>query len=214
MLQATEVLSPVYSSVWPERRLERVTVVCEGPSALRASPADLHAAALDGPIVAVNRAIAFSDVLPIDVWATTDDPRNLWEWAQPHLHDETKLLSVEDKVIVWQKLLPDFSRLYAWHPSSMDAEGLQDEHGLHPLVPSLFPVLAWLLHVGARDVRLLGVDMVGSGTPFLDDYSDDADEGYQIRWAVEREMLAHTARHYRARGARITRWDRSKRSPS
>jgi hypothetical protein len=52
--------------------------------------------------------------------------------------------------------------------------------------------------------------MRGSGTHFLADWSDDADEGYQLRWAVEREMLAHSVRFYRAKGARISRWDRSK----
>lgn len=206
------LLEPVYARTFPEKPERSATVVCEGPSACFASPDELHRACLDGPVIAVNRAIHFSDVIPIDVWATTDDPRNLWEWAQPFLPEATKLFTVEDKAFVWEKLLPDFSKLYAWHPSSMDAEGLIDEHGLHPLVPTLFPVLAWLLHLGTKHVHLVGVDMAGSGTPFAPDWHEDADEGYQIRWAVEREFLAHSVRFYRAKGARITRWDRSRKT--
>ena len=211
MIQATHApLLPAYPG-FPEVRAERVTVLCEGPSAFHASQDELQAACAGGPVIAINRAIAFSDRVPIDFWATYDDPRNLWEWAQPHLHSKTKLFTSEDKVIVWDTLLPDFERLYAWHPTSMDGGDVEpDANGLYPLMPTIFSTLAWLLKLQVQEVVLVGVDMAGKGTPFLGDWDEDSDEMHECRWAVERVFLAHSSRFYRAKGARIKRWDKSR----
>lgn len=202
-------LAPDYPE-WPEMPFSCATVVCEGPSAFNARPEDILAECLPGPILAVNRAIAFSDDIPFDFWATFDDPQNLWGWAQPHLHPEAKLFTADGKVVLWGHLPVDLTRLYAWHQTIMEAKGMEDQNGLCPLVPTLFPLLAWILSLGVQEVKLIGVDMSGSGTPFLDDWQDVADEGYQLRWEVERQFLAHSARFYRAKGARLTRWDPSK----
>lgn len=214
MPQVAEALAPVYAAIWPERPLERVTVVCEGPSACEASPDQLFSACLNGPIVAVNRAIAFSDVLPVDAWATMDDPRFLWDWAQAYLHPTTKLFSGDDtpNILLWRDILTDdgLGRLYTRPPTYMDELAEASEDGKAPMLPTLFHTLAWLLQVGAKHVRLVGCDMQGSGSPLGPEWDPFPDEGHVLRWNVERELLAHSTKHYRARGARIERWQMSK----
>lgn len=209
MLAAPQkLLNPRYPS-WPERPEEVVTVVCEGPSAhWNQKKLRRHA---KGPVVAVNRAIAYP--LPVDFWATADDPNKLWEWSQDYLHERTRFFTTHTSLLAWKGLLPDIQRVYHWHSSEMREDYLEDENGQYPLIPTLFSVLAWLLHLGVKEVRLIGSDFMGSGTPFLDSWKPLADEDYQARWRVERLYLAHSMKHYRAKGARITRWKTSKPVP-
>jgi hypothetical protein len=203
---------------FPERKYLEATVVCEGPSACRASPTRLREALLPGPVIAVNRALAFSQALPIDVWATMDDPRFLWGWGQEHLHGETKLFSGNDvpNIWLWRELLGETGgdRLYARPPTYMGEdqdpgetppEALLWSDGKAPMVPTIFHALAWLLQVGVKRVRLIGCDMQGSGSPIGPDWNPEDDEGHALRWAVERYFMAHSFRHYRAKGARIER---------
>jgi hypothetical protein len=210
MLLATAVRPPRFPA-WPETRHPRATVVCEGPSACLASSEALRASPLDGPVVAVNRAIAFSDRIPFDAWATLDDPRHLWGWAQPHLHQRTKLFSSDGapNILFWRDILGDanIGRLYTRQPTYMDELADYTEGGQAPMVPTLFHVLAWLLQVGVRHVRLVGCDMDGSGSPLAPTWDRKNDEGHVYRWQVEREFLRLSEKHYRARGARIERWE-------
>jgi len=185
-------------------------VVCEGPSACYASSEALLGALLPGPCVAVNRAIMFSDVIPFDAWATMDDPRNLWGMAKKHLHERTKLFSGDEapNILIWRDILgDDVGKLYTRSPTYMDE--LTGSDGLAPMMPTLFHTLAWLLQVGAKRVRLIGCDMEGSGSPIGPEWSPENDRGFHLRWQVEREMLRLSQEHYRARGARIERWQRS-----
>ena len=161
--------------------------------------------------MAVNRAIAYGAEIPIDIWATTDDPRVLWEAAQPHLRPDVGFFTTVNNLLVWRDLGVDVGRLYHWRSTYMDDLRLEGED-TGPLIPTIFPVLAWLLHMGTKEVRLLGADMLGSGTPGID-YEPVADEGHQMRWEVERTMLAASMRQYRLRGARIRRWQQSKPRP-
>lgn len=198
--------NPRYPS-WPEQREEVATVICEGPSA-HWNQKKLRAHA-KGPIVAINRAIAYP--IPVDFWATSDDPSRLWEWAQDYLNPKTKLFTTHVSLMSWKGLVPDIRRVYHWHASEMREDFLKDENGQYPLIPTLFPVLAWLLHVGVKEVRLLGSDFMGSGTPFIEEsWNPMADDDYQARWNVERLYLARSIDHYRAKGARIKRWQKSK----
>jgi len=197
-------LTPLHPT-WPERPQETVTVLCEGPSVFLGRYELL--AHSRGPVVAVNRAIAFSHEIPIDFWATTDDPLNLWEWAQPSLHEGTRLFSTRNNLMAWEAILPDIQRLYHWTSTYMDELAVGDE--LAPLIPTLFPVLAWCLRQGAKEVRLLGCDMIGSGTPGID-FRPVADEGHVLRWEVERRLLALSHKQYRTQGSRIVRWPMSK----
>lgn len=157
--------------------------------------------------MAINRAIQFSDTVPIDFWATTDDPRNLWTDYQECLHPTTRLFSTRNNLMVWNSLLPDIQRLYHWEPTFMEDLVVGDE--LAPLIPTLFPVLAWILRQGTKEVVLLGADMIGSGTPGID-FRPVADDGHEYRWLVERRMLALSMRRYKAQGSRIVRWSKSK----
>lgn len=207
---------------WPEVRFQEATVICEGPSACLASHEALRAAILDGPVVAVNRAIAFSAIVPVDAWATLDDPNHLWRWAQPHLHHRTKLFSSDGapNILWWRDILGDanLGRLYTRQPTYMDELAEFTESGQAPMVPTLFHVLAWLLQVGVKRVRLIGCDMDGTGSPLqLSAFASSSpegrmgwsptnDEGHHYRWQIEREFLRLSEKHYQKRQARIERW--------
>lgn len=195
---------------WPETASERCNVLCEGPSIQDLDLEDL----LDGPVVAVNHTLSLvTKGVPIDVWATVDDPKNLWEWAQPYLEPETKLFSTENNLLVWTELLGNEpERLYVWEPTYM--EGFMDDEGKAPLLPTLSMVFPWLFKVGVRHVRLFGVDMRGSSSHLHQaiPYSDDEDDGWDLRWDVERRLLAVTMRKFRELGGRIERWGTPKRT--
>lgn len=205
-----EPQAPAFAASWPETPCEAVNVICEGPSSWR-NPERLEESLLEGPVVAINRALAFSGYVPVDLWAAIDDPRNLWEWSTPYLAPETKLFTTDSKVILWQKYIEPgaMEKLYAWHETPMDE--MKDENGLAPVVPTLFSLLGWLLSTGAKKINLLGADFAGNSSPMLEDWQETPDEGFQLRWGVERKMLALSMRHYRAKGARIERWMLSKR---
>lgn len=216
-----EPLQP-HCADFPEQVYREATVVCEGPSACLAPTQALQAAPLRGPIVAVNRGIAFSDRLPIDVWATLDDPRLLWRWAQPLLPNRVKFFSSDGapNILFWRDLLGEYGlgRLYTRQPTYMDELAGYTASGQAPMVPTIFHVLAWLLQVGVKRVRLIGCDMEGTGSPlYLSAFGSDseenrmgwdstADEGHVYRWQVEREFMRLSENHYRKRGARIERW--------
>lgn len=210
MLLATAPRPPRFPT-WPEDRHPRATIVCEGPSACLATSEALRASLLDGPVVAVNRAIAFADRLPFDAWATLDDPNHLWGWAQQYLHPKTKLFSSDGtpNILFWRDILGDVNlgRLYTRPPTYMDELADFTESGEAPMVPTLFHVLAWLLQVGVKHVRLVGCDMDGSGSPLAPTWDRVADEGHVYRWQVEREFLRLSQEQYRARGARIEQWE-------
>ena len=203
---AQKVLNPRYPS-WPKVPEEVVTVVCEGPSA-HWNQKKLKAYA-KGPIVAVNRAIAYP--LPFDFWAQADEPTKLWDWGQDYLHERTRFFTTHVSLLSWSKLIPDIKRVYHWEASEMKEDYLEDENGHFPLVPTLFHVLAWLLFLKVKEVRLIGADFMGSGTPFIpESWAPMANPDYENRWAIERLYLARSIDHYRAKGARIKRWQKSK----
>lgn len=158
----------------------------------------------------MNRAIAFSAIVPFDAWATLDDPNHLWEWAKPSLHPRTKLFSSDGapNILFWRDILGDagLGRLYTRQPTYMDELADYTDSGEPPMVPTLFHVLAWLLQVGVKRVRLVGCDMDGSGSPIGPTWSSTTDEGHKYRWQVEREFLKFSEKHYRSRQARIERW--------
>jgi hypothetical protein len=162
-------------------------------------------------VVAVNRAIQFADVIPFDCWATLDDPRHLWSWAQPHLHPRAKLFSSDGapNILFWRDLLGDeqIQRLYTATPTYMDE--LKDSEGYPPMLPTLFHVLAWLLRLGVKRVRLVGCDMRGTGSPIAAEWREAEVDGWDYRWEIERELLRLSERKYRAAGARIERWNPS-----
>lgn len=204
-------LRPAHARTWPEEPLPFANVLCEGPSVLEARPEDL----LPGPVLAVNHAIALSSTLPVDCWATVDDPRNLWEWGREHLHRTTKLLSTENNLPVWHRLIGMRSvnrRLYASSPVFMEAvpetgEGYIGEDGKPPLLPTVVHALGWLRKVGARHVRLFGCDMGGQGSPLSPiPYREEASEQSNFRWGVERALIGLSMKHYRREGLRLERW--------
>lgn len=188
-------------ALWPEIRWPVANVLCEGPSFRTLD----HQALLLGPTIAVNRAIATH--VPVDFWATSDDPRNLWAWAEPYRHPALRYFSTDQNAHIWVDLLPglELQKLYSTHHTEMG----RDEQGLAVILPTVMPTLAWLLRLGVKRVRLFGADMVGMGSPISGDWKRDPDRSWESRWKIERVLLSHVARIYRGRGARIERWNHS-----
>ncbi len=195
---------------FPEKVYRQATIVCEGPGACEASPLELAQALLDGPVIAVNRAIALSDRIPIDFWAMMDEPKMLWDWGIEQAHASVKFLSGDDypNIWLWRELLGEDcgGRLYVRSPTYMEALAEVSVDGAAPMMPTLFHVFAWLLQVGVKDVRLIGCDMRGQGSPLSPEWSPIEDEAHQLRWGIERFMVARSIKEYRKRGARLKRW--------
>lgn len=181
-------------------------VLCEGPSISDIDPDAL----LLGPTVAVNRALAVPDIKK-DFWATSDDPRALWSWSEEHRKPGLRFFSTDQNAGVWMLLLgEEIRRLYSVHMTAM----AHDENGAMVILPTVVPVLAWLLRLGVKRIRVFGADMRGMGSPLLGDWKHDPDWKWRSRWDVERVLFAHIARTARERGARIERWHpQSKKRP-
>lgn len=221
-MEATEALQlPLrarFAKKWPESPQSAVNVLCEGPGVLEASPVDL----LPGPVVAVNRAVALSWLFPIDLWASTDDPRNLWEWGRPYLRREVKILTIENNIPIWHKLLglQAFNRrVYAPSGVFMEAspetggEGYIGMDGKPPLVPTVLHVIGWLSRIGAKHVRLFGCDMRGDGSPIGPfPFQEEPSTSSRFRWEVERAMIAIAMKTYRTQGKRLERWSPERKS--
>jgi hypothetical protein len=93
-------------------------------------------------------------------------------------------------------------RLYAWEDTVMDAS----ERGIF-ILPTVVTLLAWLLKVGARHIRIFGSDMQGSGSPIgHEPWSREETDAWGWRWGVERGLLAHAFRTLRSGGVRVERW--------
>lgn len=197
---------------WPEIPALSVNVLCEGPSISEVSERDL----LDGPVIAINHAIALSRALPIDFWAKVDRPDILWRWARQHLGRQVKIFTTENNILLWEEIIGRQvnDRLYAHRstfmvPTKDDPDGFLSDDGKHALLPTLTHLLGWLYGIpGVQRVRLFGVDMRGSGSPLAEEaFSEDMDSGWKFRWIVERRLLALSARQFRRCGKRIERWD-------
>lgn len=199
------------AGLWPEVSWPFANVLCEGPSILAFDPADL----LKGPIIAVNRAIALRTA-QAHFWATTDDPRHLWAWSEPYRPRGLRYFTTDQNLGVWQELLQeDITRVYSTEMTEM---GLDDDIGRPMTLPTLMPLLAWLLRLGIKRVRLFGVDMLGVGAsidgPGYEPWEEKPDRKWDSRWLVERVLLSHVIRAYRAKGARCERWEPARRSRS
>jgi hypothetical protein len=199
------VALPPRFAQWPEVPSECVNVLCEGPSIRDLKPEHL----LPGPVVAVNHALSLSGLVPVNVWATIDDPKLLWAWAQPHLHGKAKIFSTENNIKFWYDLLGEDGfneRLYCWVPTYM--EHLATPEIKAPVIPTVTTTLAWIGNMPAvKRVRLFGCDMVGSNSPLSEEaFSEEEDIGWEFRWDTERTLLALMTKKYRERGKRIERW--------
>lgn len=199
---------------WPERRWPCVNVLCEGPSILEFDSRDL----LLGPVVAINHALSVP--AKAHVWATTDVPRNLWEWSTPYRRQGLRFLTVDTALAAvagaWNVTASEeeLSRVYAVEPTEM----FTDAQGIPVILPTLMPTLAWLLKLEVKRVRIFGCDMSGEFGPLSQNaYVSEEGMGWTWRWNVERVLLSHMMRLYRAHGARIERWKplaRSRKRPT
>lgn len=173
-------------------------VLCEGPSIQEIDPEAL----LLGPTVAVNHALSVPGV-KVDFWATSDDPRNLWSWSEKHRKPGLRYFSTDQNAGVWMLLLgKEIERLYSVVMTQIE----RDQNGIMVILPTIVPVLAWLLRLGVKRIRVFGADMAGMGSPLVSEWKHDPDWKWRSRWDVERVLFAHIARTARERGARIERW--------
>lgn len=190
-------IKPLWPS-WPEKPWPEANLLLEGPSILWMQERHL----LFGPTVAVNHAI--SRRVPIDFWATSDHPDKLWEWSKPHRHEDLRYFTTGDKYLLKLLDLVGTERVYAREATVI---GKDHDRNANILIPTIIPTLAWLLACGVKRVRLFGCDMQGTHSPLH--MSLDFREGDSGgRWVVERVLLSHAIRQYRAAGARIERWNR------
>ena len=181
-----------------------MNVLCEGPSIEALRPEDL----LPGPTVAVNHALSLSGKVPIDFWATVDDPDLLWAWSERHRHEQVKLWTTENNTPYYQDFLGEAweGRLYVWVQTFM--EHLKEGDKKPPVIPTVVALLGWLSNMpGVEHVRMFGCDMVGTDSPLAAaGYSPDEDIGWEYRWIMERQLLALAFNKYRLQGKRIERW--------
>lgn len=199
------------AALWPEVTWPYVNVLCEGPSIKQFSRSDL----LKGPVVAVNRTICLQNA-QAHLWATTDDPRHLWTWSEPHRREGLRYFTTDTNLLMWQQILgEDIKKVYSTPMTDM---GQDDADGKIMTLPTLIPLLCWLLRVGSKRVRLFGCDMFGFGGsvegPGHEEWSEKSDRHWDSRWLIERVLLAHVSRLYRANGARVERWNPLRSSPS
>lgn len=193
---------------WPEEPQKAVNVLCEGPSVLEIRKADL----LPGPIVAVNHALSLDGLqgLQVDLWATSDHPETLRQWSLPFRRPGLRYWTTDPNLHLWaiQEEIVSQGLLYSVDETVME----HLESGQMTVLPTLFPLLAWLQRVGTERIRLFGVDMEGSGSPIgHEPWVSEAECStwntvWGWRWGVERTLLAHSIRALRARGVVCERW--------
>jgi hypothetical protein len=206
-IATSPTLKPLWRD-WPEDPWPAANVLCEGPSILALEPTAL----LLGPVIAINHALATPT--PVDFWATSDNPQNLWEWSRPHRRAALRYFTTDQAVSVYSDLLGDeIDRVYSTHMTVMHSGG--EERGI-TILPTIIPVLGWLNGLGVMDVRLFGCDMKGKHSPLhsSEEWVPEADDAHAWRWKIERALLAHAIRLFRERGARIERWKPSEPTPT
>lgn len=192
-------------ALWPEMPWRYANVVAEGPSIAKFDPERL----LLGPVVAVNRALGIKAVRA-DMWATTDNPANLWDWSEPHRNERLRYFTTDQNLGAWSSLLGE-SNLRKIYSTDMTHMGMDTPEGLPIILPTVITLLGWLVNMGVKRIRVFGCDMVGRGSPMgSDGWDDEQDPHWSSRWAVERILFAHTIREANEHGARIERWPKSR----
>lgn len=194
--------------MWPEEPERAVNVLCEGPSILRLRKEDL----LHGPVVAVNHALSLEGYrgLRVDLWATSDNPETLRKWSLPFRRPGLRYWTTDPHLHLWstqEEIVPQ-GLLYSVEETVME----ETASGALTVLPTVFPLLAWLQRVGAEHIRIFGSDMEGSGSPIghepwvPEEECSTWNTVWGWRWGVERALLAHTIRALRERGVRCERW--------
>ncbi len=155
---------------------------------------------LFGPTVAVNHALSIR--APIDFWATSDNPNRLWPWSKPHRHRALRYFTTDQNIGVYSQLIRDVTKVY-----SVQFTEMWKDDGMPIILPTIIPLLSWLLQLGVSEVRLFGCDMRGMNSPIHSSEPFGEEEpNHTSRWKVERVLLSHAMRRYRAEGATIQRF--------
>lgn len=124
-------------------RSENWTILCEGPSVLRAKPEDV----LDGPVVAVNQAIRLHGTLcKVDVWCCEDGPRETPGFKPPR------------NVIAWSGSL----KIWPWEKRyNIKCTGDEPPRlvGGKRNQNTIFRTIDRCVVRGAKHIRVIGADM-------------------------------------------------------
>jgi hypothetical protein len=172
-------------------------LISAGPSMMQVKPADLLQG---GTTIAINRAISIRNRVPVDIWACWDDPERLFRlgygehiyppltvWVGPrqffHFY-EAGMRGFDPPE--WERFLhPEIGlRCMPW--------GVHDyDHAqLGPVGKTVFTLIYAIekaVDLGARHIRLMGVDMEGS---WIDNQTEEECVGaFGDRWVWEREKL-------------------------
>ena len=169
------------------------TIVCAGPSILAVSEECLRSYFLDGPVVAVNMAIA--RVPDADVWAASERPTVLWtrlrrcivpsspgvkvNHKEPSTYDVIRRGDITKhqpelwtttgarKAEQWEKYIPQ-GRVLALRTDEVSPWALPD--GLRWKTCTTSMAIGRALKLGQRKIRLIGCDMAGQD--IFDSYQD------------------------------------------
>jgi hypothetical protein len=192
-------------------RGERWTIIAEGQSAIDAPPD----AVLDGPVVLVNRAVAFYEKFGGDVWCVLDHPNAItmvpileeamaqgfdpwcWgQWSRRAQWAETPL-SPQKACLGVPKRHPDFP--------------LHVKKTKEPLAGhfSVHTAICGAILLGGKEIRTIGVDMHGCGNAvegFNENPVPKTADKMQRRWRKEQRHMGNLQGVAFEHGIRVAPW--------
>lgn len=213
----------VYTGAWQQTRVGispplRVhgpnwNIISGGASMLQLTKDDL----LDGPVVAVNRAIQVSNVrnIKVDIWAAWDDPdrepvspegNTPWSLYQPYVPDYRLMMWVAlEHLGAWIQRMYMRSA-FAVMPGAIFQTGFLPE-GKHACktVPTVFLVVEEAIKWGAKRIRLLCADMDGNENPTRLG-TNPQPVPWEGRWAYEKDVLAAFQKALPKKGVQFETW--------
>lgn len=172
------------------------TIISSGPSAREVTKEKL----LDGPVVAVNRAILLREKVPIDIWAVWDHPGKLFKlgyhrytypplvvWLGARRFNEFFMAAI-GKTEGW----PEWYNLFDYRVGfrCMDMGILSDpvRRGYRAAFTLVYAVEE-AVKQGAKKIRILGADMSGTWLKGKTEAECMMKEKWD-RWAYERQKIS------------------------
>lgn len=176
----------------------RYNVIAEGRSAPWIEPQDLLE---DARNVVLNRSIMLASFLPVHVWAIQDHPKRLWRFAQEWMKDPARL-----EIWTVRQSEKDWRELGCHNLALADYEQVVDQtSGWYGIMPTLMWTLLQCQKRGARQIRVLAADMIGSGSPFSPEmpWKEEETRDDRIRWEIERRGLWQIQTLFGERGIEV-----------
>lgn len=212
--QQNEVTLPTSEKKQPSTELRSVmsyrqwTMISAGPSMVKVTASDI----LKGPVVAINRAISIRHRVPVNIWAVWDHPDRLFGlgydkyiypplqvWLGPNRFQECYLSAlgrVEEPE--WEGVFdPEigFRCLPFGFRENLD--------GKDKTVFTLIYAIEKAVSMGARKIKVLGADMIGSWAPGKSE--EECVKDYGERWSWERWQFSEMVKAAETAGVEVTK---------